>query len=110
MGPKAAGLSRSMGGAVWSPWPWPLSAQAGPYLNPHKAGFPYPLAELKDRGKAAWGGLQPLLGFWGDLYLDSRVCVCELHPHYRSPSITWGDQRSESSLPRARIGNPLLGL
>ena len=33
MGPKAAGLSRSMGGAVWSPWPWPLSAQAGPYLS-----------------------------------------------------------------------------
>ena len=33
MGPKAAGLSRSMGGAAWSPWPWPLSAQAGPYLS-----------------------------------------------------------------------------
>ena len=33
MGPKAAGLSRSKGGAVWSPWPWPLSAQAGPYLS-----------------------------------------------------------------------------
>ena len=33
MGPKAAGLSRSMGGAVWSPWPWPLSTQAGPYLS-----------------------------------------------------------------------------
>ena len=33
MGPRAAGLSRSMGGAVWSPWPWPLSAQAGPYLS-----------------------------------------------------------------------------
>ena len=33
MGPKAAGLSRSMGGADWSPWPWPLSAQAGPYLS-----------------------------------------------------------------------------
>ena len=33
MGPKAAGLSRSMGGAVWSPWPWPLSAQAETYLS-----------------------------------------------------------------------------
>ena len=66
MGPRAAGLSRSKGGAVWSPWPWPLSAQAGPYLsltlipNSHsgdsadasasdrpapQSRLPYPLAE-----------------------------------------------------------------
>ena len=70
MGPKAAGLSRSMGGAVWSPWPWPLSAQAGPYLSfiltpipirgsadalrptdkPHKAGFPFPEATAQGKG------------------------------------------------------------
>ena len=76
MGPRAAGLSHSMGGAVWSPWPWPLSAQAGPYLSlilipnshsgdsadalrptdkPLSAGFPFPEATAQGRGKAAWG-------------------------------------------------------
>ena len=97
MGPKAAGLSRSMGGAVWSPWPWPVSAQAGPYLSlilipdshsgirptlprltdqPHKAGFPILWQSLKDRVRTGVGACQqPPLGSWGELYLDSRVCV-----------------------------------
>ena len=76
MGPRAAGLSRSKGGAVWSPWSWPLSAQARILLDPHphpsshsgdsadalrptdkplSAGFPYPEAIAQGRGKAAWG-------------------------------------------------------
>ena len=71
MGPRAAGLSRSMGGAVWSPWPWPLSAQAGPYLSltlipsshsgdsadalrptdkPLSAGRPFPEAHSSGKG------------------------------------------------------------
>ena len=38
--------------------------------------LPYPLAEPKDRVRTGVGASQqPLLGFWGDLYLDSRVCV-----------------------------------
>ena len=97
MGPKAAGLSRSMGGAVWSPWPWPLSAQAGPYLSlilipdshsgirptllrqPTSPTKPASLSfwqSLKDRVRTGVGACQqPPLGSWGDLYLDSRVCV-----------------------------------
>ena len=76
MGPKAAGLSRSKGGAVWSPRPWPLSAQAGPYLSlilipdshsgirptlprltdqPHKAGFPFLRPQLRKGVRAARG-------------------------------------------------------
>ena len=90
MGPKAAGLSRSMGGAVWSPWPWPLSAQAGPYLSlflipdshsgirptlprptdqPHKAGRPFPEAHSAGNGVRARGCPITTLGCWGDLYL-----------------------------------------
>ena len=92
MGPKAAGLSRSMGGAVWSPWPWPLSTQAGPYLSftlilvpssqsgdsdsvrrfcvqptiPTKPASPFLRLTAQDRGKGGVGAV---------LYLDSRVCV-----------------------------------
>ena len=90
MGPKAAGLSRSMGGAVWSPWSWPLSAQARTLLDPHphpsshsgdsadalrptdqplSAGFPFLRLTAQERGKAGRGGLSTtILGCWGDLY------------------------------------------
>ena len=96
MGPKAAGLSRSMGGAVWSPGPWPLSAQAGPYLGlipildshsgirptllrltdqPHKAGFPI-LRQSRDRVRDRRGGLSTTyLASGGTYIIDSRVCV-----------------------------------
>ena len=97
MGPKAAGLSRSMGGAVWSPWPWPLSAQAGPYLSfilipdshsglrptlprltdhPHKAGFPFPTAHsLRKGGKGGGAVYNHYLAAGGTYTFDSRVCV-----------------------------------
>ena len=97
MGPKAAGLSRSMGGAVWSPWPWPLSAQAGPYLSlflipdsypgnrptlprptdqPHKAGRPFPEAHSSGKGEAGQGvSYINYLAAGGTYTFDSRVCV-----------------------------------
>ena len=76
MGPRAAGLSRSKGGAIWSPWPWPLSAQAGPYLSltlilvpirgtrptlcvqptsPSQPAALFLRLTAQERGKAAWG-------------------------------------------------------
>ena len=98
MGPRAAGLSRSKGGAVWSPWPWPLSAQAGPYLSlflipdshsgirptlprptdqPHKAGFPFPAAwHSSGKGVRAAGlSYNHYLAAGGTYTFDSRVCV-----------------------------------
>ena len=95
MGPKAAGLSRSMGGAVWSPWPWPLSTQAGPYLSltlilvpssqsgdsdsvrrfcvqptiPTKPASPFLRLTAAGKGEAGREGLSiTILGCWGDLY------------------------------------------
>ena len=47
MGPRAAGLSRSMEGDVWSPWSWPLSAQARILLDPH----PHPNSHSGDSGR-----------------------------------------------------------
>ena len=98
MGPKAAGLSRSRGGAVWSPWPWPLSAQAGPHLSlflypipilgirptllrptdqPHKAGRPFPEAHSSGKGETGREGLSynHYLAAGGTYTFDSRVCV-----------------------------------
>ena len=49
MGPRAAGLSRSKGGAVWSPWSWPLSAQARTLLDPH----PHPSSHSGDSADAS---------------------------------------------------------
>ena len=96
MGPKAAGISRSMGGAVWSPWPWPLRAQAGPYLSlllipdshsgssdalrptdkPHKAGFPFPEATAQERGKGGAGAVYNHYLAAGGTYILTHVCVC----------------------------------
>ena len=132
MGPRAAGLSRSMGGAVWSPWPWPLSAQARTLLDPHPhpsshsgdsadasasnrpaplSRLPFPEATSSGKGKAAWGLVYNHYLASGGTYILTHVCVCvcELHPHYRHPSITWGSRRDDFSLPLARIGNPILG-
>ena len=97
MGPKAAGLSRSKGGAVWSPWPWPLSAQAGPYLSlflipdshsgvrptlprltdqPPKAGRPFPEAHSSGKGEAGQGvSYNHYLAAGGTYTFDSRVCA-----------------------------------
>ena len=97
MGPKAAGLSRSMGGAVWSPRPWPLSAQAGPYLSlilipDSHSGFGrrsasnrqapqsrLPLScgsQPKERGKGGAGAVyNHYLAAGGTYTFDSRVCV-----------------------------------
>ena len=97
MGPKAAGLSRSKGGAVWSPWPWPLSAQAGPHLSlflipdshlgtrptrprptdpPLKAGRPFPEATAQERVRQGRGvSYINHLAAGGTYTFDSRVCV-----------------------------------
>ena len=114
MGPKAAGLSRSMGGAVWSPWPWPLSTQAGPYLSltlilvpssqsgdsdsvrrfcvqptiPTKPASPFLRLTAVGKGVRAAGLSITTTWLLGGLIPLTHVCVCELHPHYRSPSIT----------------------
>ena len=78
--------------------------------KPHKAGFPFPEAHSLRTGVRAARGLS-ITTTWllGGLISLTHVCVCELHPHYRSPSITWGSRRDDFSLPRARIGNPILG-
>ena len=79
--------------------PRPLSAQARILLDPHphpnyhsadsvrrlrvrptRPSQPAsPFLRLRAEVGVRTGGAcqQPLLGFWGDLYLDSRVCVCE---------------------------------
>ena len=98
MGPKAAGLSRSRGGAVWSPWPWPLSAQAGPHLSlflipdshpgtrptrprptdpPHKSGSPVFLRRTaQEKGETGQGvSYINYLAAGGTYTFDSRVCV-----------------------------------
>ena len=56
--------------------PRPLSAQAGPYLNPHKAGFPYPLAEPKDRVRTGVGLVYNHYLASGGTYILTHVCVC----------------------------------
>ena len=98
MGPKAAGLSRSRGGAVWSPWPWPLSAQAGPHLRPlpytrfpswestdaSASNRPAPPSRppvflrltAQEKGEAGQGvSYINYLAAGGTYTLDSRVCV-----------------------------------
>ena len=97
MGPKAAGLSRSMGGADWSPWPWPLSAQAGPYLSlflipdshsrdsadasasdrpAPQSRLPYPLAEPKIGVRTGVGLVNNHYLASGWTYMLTHACVC----------------------------------
>ena len=110
MGPRAAGLSRSMGGAVWSPWPWPLSAQARIPPDPHphpnyhsgdsgrrfcvrptspsRPAFPFLRLTARERVRRAWGLVYNHYLASGGTYILTHVCVCELHSHYRQTSIT----------------------